>query len=166
MITAPACITAPNFTGLQGLVHGFGLWNSVYPEEITLAKQIHSAVVLDVAEVSAGHIAEGDALISNQAGVIAGIKTADCVPILLVEASTSEDELSTRVVAAIHAGWRGTAENIAAATVSALGARYGARPGNLRAAIGPAIGPCCYETGPEVARRFGPWCPELAHADA
>jgi polyphenol oxidase len=166
MITAPACITAPNFAGLNGLVHGFGLWNSVYPAEITLAKQIHSAVVLDIAELEEGQIAEGDALISNQPGVIAGVKTADCVPILLVEASTPEYELSTRVVAAIHAGWRGTAENIAAAAVSALGARYGVRPENLRAAIGPSIGPCCYETGPEVARRFGPWYPELAHAEA
>jgi YfiH family protein len=74
------------------------------------------------------------------------------VPILLVDTST-------RVVAAIHAGWRGTAENIAAGAVRELAARWNTRPENLRAAIGPSIGVCCYAVGPEVANRFERWIP-------
>ena len=91
---------------------------------------------------------EGDALISDRPGVIVGVKTADCVPILLVDPST-------RVVAAIQQAGAERRTNIAAAAVRALAARWKIRPGNLRAAIGPSIGVCCYEVGPEVARRFG-----------
>ena len=97
---------------------------------------------------------EGDALISDQAGVSVGVKTADCVPILLVDPSIP-------VVAAIHAGWRGSAENIAAAAVREMAARWKTRPENLRAAIGPSIGVCCYEVGAEVARRFERWIPDV-----
>jgi len=148
-------ITAPNFEGIEGLVHGFGLRSSTYPEPIVTAKQIHSAVVQDAA---AGPLGDGDALISDREGVVVGVKTADCVPILLVDPGT-------RAVAAIHAGWRGTAENIAAAAVSALAVRWNIRPENLRAAIGPSIGVCCYEVGPEVARRFGITVPNPVHLD-
>lgn len=139
-------ITAPNFADLTelGLVHGFGERSSTYPEGITTAKQIHSAIVRD----ASGQPGEGDALITNQLGVLIGVKTADCVPILLVDPSS-------RVTAAIHAGWRGTAQGIAAATVRDISSRWKVDARNLRAAIGPSIGVCCYEVGPEVARRFG-----------
>ena len=138
-------ITAPNFADLEclGFVHGFGERSSSYPEGIRTAKQIHSDIVQD----ATGPLAEGDALISGRPGVIVGVKTADCVPILLVDPSA-------RVVAAIHAGWRGTAECIAAATVRALVTGWKTDPRNLRAAVGPSIGACCYEVGPEVAQRF------------
>jgi len=139
-------IKAPNFADLEslGLVHGFGDRSSTYPEGITTAKQVHSALVQD----AAGPLGAGDALISARSGVIVGVKTADCVPVLLVDSST-------HVVAAVHAGWRGTAESITSATVRALAAGWKIDPRNLRAAIGPSIGVCCYEVGPEVARRFG-----------
>ncbi len=136
-------ITAPNFAGIEDLVHGFGLRSSAYPEPIVTTKQIHSAFVQD----AAGPLGDGDALLSDRDGVLVGVRTADCVPILLVDTET-------RTVAAIHAGWRGTAENIAAAAVRALTERWKARAENLRAAIGPSIGVCCYEVGPEVAQRF------------
>ena len=76
------------------------------------------------------------------------MKTADCIPLLLVDPGH-------RAVAAVHAGWRGTVAGIARSAVAALGAQFGSRTGDLRAAIGPAIGKCCYEVGPEVAARFG-----------
>jgi YfiH family protein len=143
-------ITAPNLAAIPGLVHGFGLRDSTYPPDIRTVRQIHSSVVVEAAEQGR----EGDALISNQPGVVVGVKTADCVPILLV------DPLS-QAVAAIHAGWRGTAANIVAEAVHELCVHWKTRPDDIRAAIGPSIGPCCYEVGPDVARRFEVWVSEL-----
>ena len=74
--------------------------------------------------------------------------TADCLPVLFC--SRSGDR-----VAAAHAGWRGTAAGVVARTVEALVAG-GARPGDLMAALGPGIGPCCYEVGAELRDAFGP----------
>ena len=141
-------ITAPNLEEFDWLVHGFGLRDAAPPAGITTARQIHSAIVLDAAGRRGEIIGEGDALISNRPGVIVGVKTADCVPILLVEPSM-------HVVASIHAGWRGTAQNIVAATIRCLSDLWKTDPGNIRAAIGPSIGECCYEVGAEVAGRFG-----------
>ena len=148
-------IKAPNFLDLEWLDHGFGLRDSEPPAGVRTVKQIHSSIVIDASTEPPA----GDALISDRAGVCVGIKTADCVPILLVDPSIP-------AVAAIHAGWRGCAENISAATVRELAARWNSRPGNLRAAIGPSIGVCCYEVGPEVARRFETWNSELRQAQA
>jgi len=141
-------ITSPIFADLDWLEHGFGLRDTPWPEGVTTAKQIHSAIVLDAAGRRGEVIGEGDALISDQAGIVLGVKTADCVPILLVDPTT-------HVVACILAGWRGTAQNIVAATIRQLANRWQVDQGNLRAAIGPSIGGCCYEVGPEVARQFG-----------
>jgi polyphenol oxidase len=79
---------------------------------------------------------------------VVAIKTADCIPILLV------DERH-RAVAAVHAGWRGTVARIAPAAVEAMARRFATGPRDLHAAIGPGIGKCCYEVGPEVAVQFG-----------
>jgi hypothetical protein len=171
-------IHAPNFLDLEWLEHGFGMRDSILPEGIRTVKQIHSSAVLDAEELrhsltvavrkgvaepraSASGVQEpqGDALISDRAGVLVGVKTADCVPILIVHPSTP-------AVAAIHAGWRGSAENIAAAAVRHMVARWNTRPENLRAAIGPSIGVCCYEVGPEVARRFGTWIPGMKNPES
>ena len=147
-------IEAPNFAdlGSAGLIHGFGERASVYPEGVKTAKQIHSDIVQD----AAGPLVEGDALISRERGVLVGVKTADCVPILLVDPST-------RVVAAIHAGWRGTARGITAVALRSMRDRWRVDPKDVRAAIGPAIGVCCYEVGPEVARQFGIETPHPVH---
>jgi hypothetical protein len=93
-------------------------------------------------------LGEGDALLDNTPGSVVAIKTADCLPILLVDDRH-------RAVAAVHAGWRGTVAGIAQRAVEAMRAQFGSAPGDLRAAIGPGIGPCCYEVGPEVAAEFG-----------
>jgi YfiH family protein len=132
------------------LVHGFGTRladiPACFPQLATL-KQIHSSSCI-AAEGRAGLLGEGDALIENRSGSVVAVKTADCIPILLVDERR-------RAVAAVHAGWRGTAAGIAADAVAAMSRRFGTRPEDLHAAIGPGIGECCYEVGGEVAERFG-----------
>lgn len=89
----------------------------------------------------------GDASITRAPGILLGIQTADCVPILLVDTQR-------RVIAAIHAGWRGTLKRIVMKTLGRMQMAFGTEPGDVLAAIGPAIGGCCYEVGPEVAQAF------------
>jgi YfiH family protein len=91
--------------------------------------------------------ADGFLLDNHRYAPVAGIRTADCVPVFLA------DPVSGRC-AAIHAGWRGTATGIVPLAVAAL-AGNGVRPGDLVAALGPAIGGCCYQAGPEVVRAMG-----------
>jgi YfiH family protein len=109
-------------------------------------KQIHSDVihVFDDAPTDA---CRGDASITNRPGLLLAIQTADCVPILLVDPQK-------RVIAAIHAGWRGTLARIAAKTIGKMQMHFATNPSDLLAAIGPSIGPCCYEVGTEVATQF------------
>ena len=132
------------------LVHGFGTRRAEiqarFPQLATL-KQIHSTECIAGAG-RGGVLGTGDALVENTPGAVVAVKTADCVPLLLVDPVH-------RAVAAVHAGWRGTVANIAQRAVAAMGARFGSRAGDLHAAIGPAIGKCCYEVGPEVAAQFG-----------
>jgi YfiH family protein len=146
-------ITAPNLE-FSWLEHGFGLRDSVLPTHLTTVRQVHSANILDACGRKGEQIGEGDAIISAEPGVAIGIKTADCVPILLADPGT-------RLIGCVHAGWRGTSANIIGATVEALQSR-GVRVHDLCVAIGPSIGSCCYEVGPEVARRFDRWRPESA----
>lgn len=110
-------------------------------------KQIHSSLAL-VAERGGGCIGEGDALITAQAGVTVSVRTADCFPILLAD-------IHHRVVAAVHAGWRGTADRVAVKALARMSRDFDTRPADVIAAIGPGIGGCCYEVGTEVAERFG-----------
>ncbi|MFA5182659.1 MAG: peptidoglycan editing factor PgeF [Syntrophales bacterium] len=84
-----------------------------------------------------------DAIITNRPGLALCVKTADCVPVLMVDAER-------RIVAAVHAGWRGTALNISGKVLNELSERYGTRPRDVHAAIGPAIGACCYEVDAKV----------------
>lgn len=98
-------------------------------------EQVHSATVLAAA---AGGCGQGDALWTGQRGLALVVKTADCVPVVLAGGG---------VVAAVHAGWRGLALEILAASLAVLPVATA----SLRAWIGPAIGPCCYEVGSEVA---------------
>jgi len=141
-------ITSPNLD-FPWLVHGFGLRTSTYPADLTTVQQVHSARVIDACGRKGERIGEGDAIISGEPGVAIGIRTADCVPVLLADPET-------RLVACVHAGWRGTAANILGATIDALRSR-GCRPEDLHVAIGPSIGSCCYEVGTEVARHFAQW---------
>lgn len=135
---------------LDWLVHGFGTRHSDIPAlfgNLATLKQIHSAGCVTACGRS-GVLGQADALIENTPGAVVAVKTADCIPILLV------DELH-RAVAAVHAGWRGTVARAVHHAIDAMAREFGARPGNLHAAIGPGIGKCCYEVGPEVSARFG-----------
>jgi polyphenol oxidase len=112
---------------------------------ITL-KQFHSDVI-DLFDTAATDPRRGDASLTNRPGLVLAIQTADCVPILLVDPKK-------RAIAAIHAGWRGTLARIAAKAVGKMQMHFGTHPRDLLAAIGPSIGPCCYEVGTEIATEF------------
>lgn len=135
--------------GLDWLHHGFGTRASegwAPPERTVTLRQVHSATVWKANE-PAGCLGEGDALVTDRAGVTLAIRTADCMPLLLADPHG-------RTVAAVHAGWRGTASGIAAAAVERMRREFGARPADIHAAIGPGIARCCYEVGEEVIRRL------------
>jgi YfiH family protein len=138
------------FDSLVWLVHGFGTRLARVPAllgNLATLRQVHSATCVFAAG-RGGVLGEGDALLENAPGSIVAVKTADCLPILLVDERL-------RAVAAVHAGWRGTVAGIAQRAVEAMRAQFGSLPGDLHAAIGPGIGKCCYGVGPEVAAQFG-----------
>ncbi len=110
---------------------------------VALMSQVHGCGVLRVA--TSGMAGEGDALVTDQRGLLLAVRVADCVPILVA---------GTHAVAAIHAGWRGLAAGVIAATLDALG------PGTWTAAVGPCICVDCYEVGPEVVRGIANSVPE------
>jgi hypothetical protein len=109
-------------------------------------KQIHSAIVHRVDAPTQAPQA-GDGLITNTPALLLGIKTADCVPVLIVD-------VKRRVVGAFHAGWRGTAARIVEKGVGEMRRQFGSLPRDLRAAIGPCVRSCCYSIGPEVRAEF------------
>jgi YfiH family protein len=109
-------------------------------------RQVHGARVL-TAEAPCTPRDEADAVVSRTDGVAACVAVADCVPVLIADPATG-------AVAAVHAGWRGTVALAAAAAVEELTGSGGARPAELLAAIGPSIGPCCYEVSEDLALRF------------
>lgn len=119
------------------------------PEDLVLTRQTHTDIVVAVDESHKGtglftpDLPECDGLITATPGVGLVVFTADCTPILLW------DEV-TGAVGAVHAGWRGTASQIAAKAVKAMAEHYGSRPENIHAAIGPNIGQCCFETDADV----------------
>src|SRR5512137_2325214 len=84
---------------------------------------------------------------TNVPGLLLVIRTADCLPVLLVDEEN-------RAVAAVHCGWRGTERRILEKTVKAMEGAYGSKPADMRAALGPCIGPACYEVGPEVRQAY------------
>ena len=109
-------------------------------------RQFHSDVI-HVASSRAAEAPQADALATHASGLLLGVQTADCVPILLADTRH-------RAVAAIHAGWRGTLARIAVKALGRMRMEFGTRPRDVVAALGPAIGRCCYEVGPEVAQAF------------
>jgi len=151
-------LTHAPWLATPGLRHGFlgradcagAPWRDVVARlgidlPVLTARQVHGTRV--VTAERDGVLGEADALASAAAGVLVGVVTADCVPILLADPSR-------RVAAAVHAGWRGMAAGIIAAAVRHLEAAFGAEPAGLEAAIGPAISGCCYEVGDEVFAAF------------
>jgi len=136
------------------LEHGFGTRHSrAWPpsENLAIVRQIHSNRVI-LAD-RAGDLGQADALISNTPGLSLAVRTADCLPILIADPEN-------RAIAAVHAGWRGTVQQILGETIRAMSDQFGSRSKDLLIAIGPAIGACCYEVGPEVGEQFSGMFPE------
>ncbi len=151
------------FARIAGLVHGFGrrapasraetreetarrVQSGLDADgELLLLRQVHGCAV---ASPPWQDPPEADAAVAVSPGVLLGIQTADCLPVLLVDPVR-------RLVAAAHAGWRGTVQRVTREAVRALEA-HGSRPSDLVAALGPGIGACCYEVGDDVREAFGP----------
>lgn len=129
----------------------------LFPGEWALAGcwQVHGSdvrLIKDEIEAKPAEDARGDtvycdAIVSNAKGVLAGVKTADCVPILIGDPKTGS-------FAAVHAGWRGTLAEVATKALGRMVDEYGTRAENVRVAIGPAAGSCCYEVGADVIDPF------------
>jgi YfiH family protein len=109
-------------------------------------KQVHSAVVHHVNGATAEKLV-GDGLITNTAGLVLAVGTADCLPVLIVDPVR-------KAVGAFHAGWRGTLARIVEKGVGEMRRRFASNPSDLRAAIGPGIHACCYEVGNELRDKF------------
>jgi purine-nucleoside/S-methyl-5'-thioadenosine phosphorylase / adenosine deaminase len=112
-------------------------------------KQIHSSIVQVVGKADAGDEAthKGDGMMTNEPGILLGIQTADCIPVLIADRKK-------RAVAAFHAGWRGTLKRIVENGVGRMRLEFGSQPNDMVAAIGPGIGACCYAVGEEVRMEF------------
>jgi YfiH family protein len=131
--------------GWAQVAEGLGL----AADHLVRVHQVHGTAVLvirDNQEPIDARI-DADIIVSDAADYGVGIQTADCVPLLIADSRSGG-------VAAAHAGWRGLAAEVPIRTVERLSVEFGARPGDLVAAIGPSIGSCCYEVGNEVRERF------------
>ena len=144
-------MTSPNIKA----THAFGTKSGsvraaldIDSDDIVCLKQIHSADILIATANDRGKTLqpspEGDALITNEPNVALVVFTADCVPILLYDPIKG-------VIGAVHAGWRGTAADIVGKTVQEMASQFGCSSADIKAAIGPCISKCCYETDKDVA---------------
>jgi hypothetical protein len=131
------------------------LAEAVGARTLAMAKQVHGRTVLVVRDGDApgpprggpDDMPEADAVVSNSRDVAVAVRVADCVPLLMADRARG-------VVAAVHAGWRGTAARAAVAALDALQREFATNPADIVAAIGPCIGPCCYEVGTELVDAF------------
>ena len=154
VVTSNKCpyLTVPRLAAVPGLVHGFGdaRWSEAdflaFAEarglRPVIMRQLHTDIVHRLDAALEGTL-EGDALLTNAPGLLLVIRTADCLPALLFDEPN-------RAVAAVHCGWRGTERRILEKAVRAMGEAYGSKPEAMIAALGPCIGPACYEVGHEV----------------
>jgi YfiH family protein len=128
------------------------------PGKLVTVRQFHSGMVR-VVEATDGALEDrletvegravlrGDGMMTDVPGVLLGVQVADCVPVLVAD-------VKRKAVAAFHAGWRGTLARIVERGIGRMRLRYGSRPEDLVAVVGPAIGPCCYSVGEEVRFEF------------
>lgn len=176
------CLQHPALAACPWLVHGFGLRNRLSRDDrlpgassfeqsgedvkslpiqdafvTSLAgktlvpvrlRQCHSDGVVCLDRFTpGGPPADGDALITRRSGLLLAVQVADCLPVLIVDKTK-------RVLAAVHAGWRGLLAGVVPKTLEAMQSRYASDPRHCLAVIGPSIGPCCYEVGQDVALPF------------
>ncbi len=149
-------LTIPRFSAIPFLRHGFGAagwteedlrgWPGAARFSFVFLKQVHSDTVRFI-DRDPGKTLEGDALVTNLPGLLLLIRTADCLPVLLI------DERK-RVVGAVHCGWRGTLKLILERAVRGMIERWGSSPADILAGLGPCISGDCYEVGAEVRESF------------
>lgn len=136
-------LTSPCTDGWQQLADAAG----IETRRVVRLNQVHGCRVAMVdREPPAGEF-EADAVATRAGDLVLTVRVADCVPVLIADRATG-------AVAAVHAGWRGTQAGIVAGAVQRLAQAYGSVAADLRAAIGPSIGPCCYEVGDDVRDAF------------
>jgi YfiH family protein len=160
-------ITVPSFaTTKHGVHHFFGTRRSLIEgtpgvssdlmngrdarTRLISVRQVHGNDVLTIdGPVREGQSFDGgwDALMTNQPGIMVAVRTADCVPVLL-------HDPARRIVAAVHAGWRGAVAGIVPNTIAAMNGRFGGKAAALRMAIGPSAGACCYEVDEPVLSKL------------
>ncbi|HEX6805075.1 MAG TPA: peptidoglycan editing factor PgeF [Terriglobales bacterium] len=109
-------------------------------------RQIHSDIIHCISDIPLEPLA-GDGLITNRPGLLLAVLTADCLPVIVVDARV-------RAIGVFHAGWRGTVKRIVEKGVGEMRRHFGSRSADLRAAIGPGIRSCCYQVGPELRDKF------------
>ena len=114
---------------------------------VAILRQVHSDRLFTASRALLADPPQGDGWVSREPELLVAIQTADCLPVLLVDPQQ-------RVVAAVHAGWRGTVQRIAAKAVHRMQTDFGSHPGNCLAVVGPAIRSCCYEVGVDVVDAF------------
>ncbi len=134
----PGCGDIERLAAISGIV----------PERMVFPRQTHSANVAVIEHMPAGELDEVDAVVTRLGGVLLGVNTADCVPLLLADAKSG-------VIAACHCGWRGVVAGIVAKTLRVM-ADLGADLGNVSGVIGPHICSRCFEVGEDVAGLFAP----------
>lgn len=176
MMVRAAVITVPAFASNRGKIRHFfgtrdhtmgldfevgiprqGVQGAAPSSWVLSVKQVHGtdALVVDRALTAADRFMSGwDALVTNQPGVMVAVRTADCVPVLMQDSKR-------RVVAAIHAGWRGAVAGIVPKTLTLLQSQFGSSPDEVRISIGPSAGACCYEVDEPVLntlrQNFSDW---------
>ncbi len=176
------CLKVPEWEKQEGLLHGFlgrhggksvGLYASLnlsfrvgddpkivkdnicdmkkavgmHDLRIITMSQVHGDHIVEVNDSRLKEAGEADGMITEQRNLFLAVLTADCVPILF---SVS----GRKLVAVVHAGWRGTVAGIALKMVHTLRDQYDVKPDSLEVAMGPAIGPCCYEIGADVSEQL------------
>ena len=129
-----------------GLTQGFGDRREIPPPGVRTLRQVHGRQLYDARDVRSGESA-GDGLVTVVGGPLVGVWTADCVPVHLVAPRA-------RVAAAVHCGWRGTGAGVIPAALELFERQYAVSSTEVEAALGPAIGGCCYEVGGEVREAF------------
>lgn len=152
-------LKAPDWDAHDDLRHGFldrdesaaagGEWAEALRAvglslPIDTVRQVHGVAVVTA---GGGARVEADGIVTARRGVAVGVVTADCVPALLLARGAG-------VVAAVHAGWRGAAAGVLESALAHLRRDFGVEPADVEATLGPAIGPCCYQVGPEVRAAF------------
>ena len=151
-------LQAEGWNQFPGLIHGFSdriderhlALSRLHTETVPLytLKQVHGDEILIIKQESeASARPEADGMLSRESGVLLGIATADCVPVLMVVPEYG-------LVAALHAGWRGTLKGISQRAIRTLSEYWNIAPECVWVALGPSISPCCYEVGQEVGEPF------------